>query len=401
MRILLTHHLPLEGAASGRATRALADGLARAGHEVLCLVVDGRRSPPSLAETFAVERVRCHPGDPQADLAFDLPSLGPHAYTRVSFDDLSDDQVVEYRNALRRKLDRCVEQFDPHLIHCQHAWLFAHLALESGAPYVISVQGPELPALCEAERYRRFVEQAVENASRVLVASRFAAGQIVELFPDVAGRMEQVVPPLGIAAPGLNADRAILQSLGIPAAGPLLVAPEISPSASVLLNALAALRANGTAAALVLCGDGPQRTELEAQAAHQQLTDVRFAGELTADARAALLAAAELVLTPSCEAADFLAALEALLCGTPVIAADCGAAREAIDESVGRLVPPDDHELWAAAIESALQQNWKAAKGPAARQMASERYPLADSISQHLSCYRAALEQRYGSHQIP
>ena len=63
-----------------------------------------------------------------------MPCLGSHPFTRLSFADLSDDQIVEYRNALRRKLDRCVERFDPHLIHCQHAWLFAHLALESGAP---------------------------------------------------------------------------------------------------------------------------------------------------------------------------------------------------------------------------------------------------------------------------
>jgi hypothetical protein len=196
MRILLTHHLPLEGSESGQLTRDLATGLVQGGHEVLCLVVEGRHAPSTAAEAFAVERVRCWPGDPQAELAFDLPCLTTSAFARLLFADLSDEQIVEYRNALRRKLDRCVAQFDPQVIHCQHAWLLAHLALESGVPYVITAHGPELRLMQEAPRYRRFVEQAVENASRVLVHSRCASEEVKAVFPDVGDRIEQVPPAI-------------------------------------------------------------------------------------------------------------------------------------------------------------------------------------------------------------
>jgi hypothetical protein len=199
MRILLTHHLPLEGSATGEAARALARGLAEAGHEVLCLVVEGRHNPPGAGHGFALERVRCSPGDPTADLAFDLPGIQPHPFTRLAFEDLSEFQLVEYRNALRRKLDRCVEQLNPHVIHCQHAWLFAHLALESGAPYLVTAQGPDLQIAATTPRYRRLVEQAMENAARILVHNQGVAGEVAKLFPDVQSRVQQVPSPTGDA----------------------------------------------------------------------------------------------------------------------------------------------------------------------------------------------------------
>src|SRR5688500_7118525 len=99
MRILITHHLPLEGSASGRATRDLAAGLTEAGHEVLCLVVEGRVAQLQ-PQRFGIERIVCGPGDPQADLPFDMPCLRAHPFTRLTFAELSDDRLVEYRNAL-------------------------------------------------------------------------------------------------------------------------------------------------------------------------------------------------------------------------------------------------------------------------------------------------------------
>lgn len=397
MRILLTHHLPLAGSASGRCTRTLANALVRAGHEVLCLIVEGRRGQPSQSDTFAVDRIRCHPGDPRAELAMDLPGLGPDSGTRATFADLRDEEVVEYRNALRRKLDRCIEKFDPHLVHCQHAWLFAHLALESGAPYVLSVQGPELRVLREDERYRRLVEQAVENASRVLVTCRGIVARVGELFPECAGRIQQVLPP--VEAPGtiLHRREQVLARWGLTAETPLLVAGEASPQVSVLLNAKAALDGAGRHVALAICGDGPQRVELEAQARHQELRDVCFTGDLASPERSELFAAAELALAPSCGSAELLTALEAMQCGTPVLAAGGGPLPEVVDDSTGAIVAPDDHELWAAAIERALGENWKASKGRASQQLAATRYASARWLPQYLSVYEEALIQRYGS----
>lgn len=400
MRILLTHHLPLEGSASGRATRDLAAGLTEAGHEVLCLVVEGR-SPEPQAQSFEVERVYCRPGDPQADLAFDMPCLGAHPFTRLSFAELSEDRLVEYRNALRQKLDRCVERFDPHLIHCQHAWLFAHLALESGAPYVIGAFGSELRAVREDSRYRRFAEQAVENSSRVLVHSRYQAAETAALFPDSAGRIEQVPPPIAVdhSMPAARREE-LLRSLGLRRDAPLMIARnDLTPESGVgtLLNAQAALAVRGLAAPLVLCGEGPQRAELEAQARHQQLADVYFLGDLPAEELTALMVIADLHLAGSCEAEGFYAALESLLCGTPVIAANCAALPEIIDDRVGGLVEPHDHERLADAIQRALDEQWKKTKGPIARQAAAARFAIRDSVARHVAAYEAALVQRYGS----
>jgi alpha-1,6-mannosyltransferase len=106
------------------------------------------------------------------------------------------------------------------------------------------------------------------------------------------------------------------------------LSPEKKPHRS--LAALAALRASGVPAVLVVAGDGPLRGRLARQAARAELP-VRFTG-FVADrwALASLLASADVVLAPGPAETFCLAALEALACGTPVVASAAGAAGEVI-----------------------------------------------------------------------
>jgi len=84
------------------------------------------------------------------------------------------------------------------------------------------------------------------------------------------------------------------------------------------LITLAALLASGVRARLVLAGDGPLRTRLERQASG---LPVEFAGWIGDRAElAALQATADVVLAPGPIETFGLAALEALACGTPVVA---------------------------------------------------------------------------------
>lgn len=86
------------------------------------------------------------------------------------------------------------------------------------------------------------------------------------------------------------------------------------------LDALAALRANGVPAVLVVAGGGPLRPALQGEAAERGLP-VRFLGHLRDRAElAGLLAAADVALAPGPVETFGLAALEALASGTPVVA---------------------------------------------------------------------------------
>jgi len=109
------------------------------------------------------------------------------------------------------------------------------------------------------------------------------------------------------------------------------------------------------AARVVLVGDGPQRGELEARAAAAGVGErLELTGWQPDPGR--LLAGFDLLVAPSrAEGSPPLSALEAMMAGVPVVAADVGAVSEAVEDDVtGLLVPAADPAALAAAVERLL-----------------------------------------------
>ncbi|MFE2060538.1 MULTISPECIES: glycosyltransferase [unclassified Streptomyces] len=118
------------------------------------------------------------------------------------------------------------------------------------------------------------------------------------------------------------------------------------------LDALAVLRRLGVRASLVVAGDGPLRAELERRARAERLP-VEFLGHVRDRARLARLqAGADLCLAPGPAETFGLSALEALACGTPVVASSASALPEVIG-SAG-LAAADTGPAFAAALQELL-----------------------------------------------
>lgn len=109
----------------------------------------------------------------------------------TTFAALSDKELAQHRGVLRQALDDEVHRFHPHLIHVQHLWLFAHLALESGAPYVVEVFGPEL---AHDRRVRHLIEQAAENAGRLFVSHEGLRTELHDRFELAPERILGTMP---------------------------------------------------------------------------------------------------------------------------------------------------------------------------------------------------------------
>lgn len=174
MRILLTHHFPLDFDSAGRFAWALAERLSAAGHEVRGLVVG------------ATDQAAPVPTRSVADAAvwFSAGALeGP------TFQNLSDQQLATHRDVLRKALDAEIESFNPHLLHAQHIWLLGHLALEMGVPYVLSAWEAELTTCRLDNRYVRLAQEAAENAGRILVSALRLADEVHALFGELDGRV--------------------------------------------------------------------------------------------------------------------------------------------------------------------------------------------------------------------
>jgi hypothetical protein len=184
MRILLAHHFPLGQSVTGRIVELWAEALVAAGDEVRLLVVDEAHR---FGQSLAIERVVCG-DDPNADLTFPLPRFSTPAEPNPHqlFSSLSSGQLAQYRECLRRRLDRQVMRFDPHIIHAQHVWVLGQLALETGVPYVLNAWGPELVDAQADARYRDLAEQAAENAGLILAPDTAVKRQVETMFDRAA-----------------------------------------------------------------------------------------------------------------------------------------------------------------------------------------------------------------------
>ncbi|MFE6039832.1 glycosyltransferase [Streptomyces sp. NPDC056452] len=118
------------------------------------------------------------------------------------------------------------------------------------------------------------------------------------------------------------------------------------------LDALAALRDQGVRAALLVAGDGPLRAGLENRARAERLP-VEFLGHVRERTHlAGLQATADLCLAPGPAETFGLSALEALACGTPVVASGTSALPEVVGD--GGLAAADTGEAFAAAARELL-----------------------------------------------
>jgi hypothetical protein len=162
---------------------ALARALQADEHEVRIIAVGKSPSLPDLQ----VRSIACR-GENGSGIPFDVPWFGIEPEGELTFERLSADEFTVYRDRLRRDLDAEVEAFDPQIIHAQHVWLWAQLALETGVPYVVNAWGPEFVSRARDERYRPLADQAAENASRLFVPDEHVRREVLNTFEDLAQR---------------------------------------------------------------------------------------------------------------------------------------------------------------------------------------------------------------------
>ncbi|MES1933790.1 group 1 glycosyl transferase [Salinisphaera shabanensis T35B1] len=143
------------------------------------------------------------------------------------------------------------------------------------------------------------------------------------------------------------------------AGAPLLVVAvgRLSPEKNhaLLLRALARLRTSRPDVRLAILGEGSERAHLEALRDELGLTDcVLMPGWI--DNPHAWMARAALVASSSNWEGLPTVVIEALACGSPVVATDCfHGPREILDHGrYGRLVPVDDADAFAVAMSQTL-----------------------------------------------
>lgn len=210
---------------------------------------------------------------------------------------------------------------------------------------------------------RRAVERACLRASdRVVVLSAYSAERVHAAHPGVASHVRVVpggVDPALFAPNGQPEDAR--RRLGLDPRGPLaLTVRNLVPRMGLdnLLAAMPEVRRSIPAVRLMIAGDGPIRSELEAQVTRLGLGDrVLFAGFVPDGVLPEYYRAADLAVLPTRQLEGFgLMTVEALACGTPVVGTPVGATPEILGSLDPGLVLADSTpEAIAAGIVRFLE----------------------------------------------
>jgi alpha-1,6-mannosyltransferase len=161
------------------------------------------------------------------------------------------------------------------------------------------------------------------------------------------------------------------------------LSPEKRPA--IALDALAELLRRGVDAALVVAGDGPLRARMVERARARRLP-VTFAGHIGDPADLAVLqATADVVLAPGPAETFGLAAMEALACGTPVVASD----RSAVPALLGPAgtVASGDGRSFADGVQRLLARPEDERRARARAR--AERFPWSTAVAAFLDALDA------------
>jgi glycosyltransferase involved in cell wall biosynthesis len=145
--------------------------------------------------------------------------------------------------------------------------------------------------------------------------------------------------------------------------------------------------------ALTICGDGPLRDELEHRGREALGSRVSFLGHLGRSELLDRFRSAAVVAVPSVWAENQpLSVIEAMACGTPVVAGDSPALQEMVIPGIsGTTVDPRDHRALAAALERFVRDVGYQASISASTRANVERV---HEMEAHLD----RLEHLYGQH---
>ena len=253
-------------------------------------------------------------------------------------------------------LPRLLRRRGAALVHTQYA-----LPARSPAPAVVTIHDlsferePELMSRKDRAVFRRVVPHAARNARRVLTVSERTKRDLVELYglpPD-----KVVVTPNGVD-PAFTPSNSVLQGRYVLAVG--AVQPRKNQSAAAEA---------ATAAGLPLVVVGPIRDESVAAELRSRGADLR--GYVAQDELVELYRGAACLVQPSRYEGFGLPVLEAMACGTPVVAVDEPALREVagdaalivserdLADAITRAVA-DRERLREAGLRRAATFSWRA-----------------------------------------
>ncbi len=402
--LFVTHNVPrCVGDAAGSFVLRLAVALQAAGAqvEVIAPAAAGLADVETL-EGVRIQRVR-YASDARMTLAY-TGNMAEQVMSSWGGKLALLGMLRAMRRAVRERVDaaaRAGEAYD--LVHA-HWWFPAGLALwrsrrAGDPPLVITMHGSDVRLARRMAPARTVMRAVLRDAALVTAVSGWLAETARRIAPDTT----VAVSPMPVDSRHFAPLARPSPTTATPRRGILFVGRlNAQKGLADLLDAMVspAMRAHdaqhaGDATMLDVVGDGPEREALMAHAASLGLAErVRWYGALAQPALVPLYQGARALAIPSREEGLGLVAVEAQLCGTPVVAyADGGLIDVVRPEHGGTLVAVGDTRALGEALARLLADEASAhERGMVAREDMLARFSPEAVAGQYLSLYRQAVQ---------
>jgi teichuronic acid biosynthesis glycosyltransferase TuaC len=267
-----------------------------------------------------------------------------------------------YYWSIRQQVDRLREEFPFDLVHANFGYpdgvVAAKLAARYNVPFIITEHASWIPWMNDYPQVRRQAVWAASRCAYHIAVSNFArqtiahfTGETKKLCIVPNGVDTNVFKPLGVGEQK-NPNQILYVGLMRHVKG-----------IDVLLHALSRLVKQQPELKLILVGGGVYRDyQTQVSALHrlaQELgiaKNVEFAGIKTPDEVARYMRESALLVLPSRKETFGAVLIEALACGTPIVATKCGGPEDIVNERVGRLVEKEDAGALANAIADVITE---------------------------------------------
>jgi glycosyltransferase involved in cell wall biosynthesis len=267
-------------------------------------------------------------------------------------------------------------------------WVAAQLGRRFGVPVIITEHAPWRPWMDEYPSVLRKAKRAFDVCAFHVGVSNSVRDEIIGFVGD-SGKVRVI--PCGVdgsiftlrTTPRLNKQilfaGAIRQTKGV----------------DVLLRAMRLLMDKGRQDKLVVVGDSYYKNyQREYARVRQMAVDlglrVDFVGGKTQAELARYMQESAVLVLPSRKESLGMVLVEALACGTPVVATRCGGPEDIVNDQVGALVAPNDPQALACAIERVIDRR-EEFKPASLRAYALEKFSWQQVAERYMDLYREAV----------
>ena len=287
-------------------------------------------------------------------------------YPSMRFADANSSQIKLHINAFRSKMEGAILKFRPDVIHIHHLWVLVALSnyCES-IPCFATIHGTGLKQLKTAPQFRRYVEEGVKKICHYFSVSK-------DIMYDARKIYNLPQSKVSVIGNGFNEKLFRLEGAVAECKGKLILAAGKFVDWKGFRFLIRACGRLNIRHQLVIAGSGPEknRQELIDEAIKNNMQErMILTGHIPQLELAEWMRRADVFVLPSVYEPFGLVFLEAMACGSPVIASDCGGAKDVISETglpsfdLANLIPPlkegdqSDEDRYVSDFHLALEKH--------------------------------------------